>query len=85
MPAEVGGKVARKVAEESIASMQESIAQLFTAVAKVVSTYMLQQQYNNKLESCRETERQALAHSKDNEEAAMLAIIRAIAIEKILP
>ena len=87
MPVEAGGKVAQKVAQESIASMQESIAQLSTAVAKVVSTYNLaQQQYNNKLKDRQEAERQAqLAHSKGNEEAARLAITKAIAIEKILP
>ena len=87
MPVEGGGKVAQKVAEESIASMQESIAHLSTAVAKIVSTYNLaQQQYNNKLESRKEAEKQAqLAHNKGNEEAARLAITKAIAIEKILP
>lgn len=87
MPVEAGGKVAQKVAQESIASMQGSIAQLSTAVAKIVSTYNLaQQQYNNKLKDRHEAERQAqLAHSKGNEEAARLAITKAIAIEKILP
>ena len=87
MPVEAGGKVAHKVAQESIASMQESIAQLSTAVAKVVSTYNLaQQQYNNKLESRQEAEKQAqLAYSKGNEAAARLALTKAIAIEKILP
>ena len=87
MPVEAGGKVAQKVAQESIASMQESIAQLSTAVAKVVSTYNLaQQQYNNKLQDFQEAEKQAqLAHSKGNEDAARLAITKAIAVEKILP
>ena len=87
IPVEGGGKVAQKVAQESIASMQESIAELSTAVAKIVSTYNLaQQQYNNKLESRQEAEKQAqLAHNKGNEEAARLAITKAIAIEKILP
>ena len=87
MPVEAGGKVAQKVAHESIASMQESIAQLSTAVAKVVSTYNLaRQQYNNKLQEYKEAERQAhLAHSRGNEDAARLAITKAIAIEKILP
>ena len=81
MPVEAGGKVAQKVAQESIASMQGSIAQLSTAVAKIVSTYNLaQQQYNNKLKDRHEAERQAqLAHSKGNKEAARLAITKAIA------
>ena len=87
MPVEAGAKVAHKVAQESIASMQEATNQLSTAVAKVVSTYNLaQQQYNKKLKDRQEAQRQAqLAHSKGNEEAARLAITRAIAIEKILP
>ena len=87
LPVEQGGMVAQKVAEESIISMQESIAQLTNAVAKVVSTYNLaQQQYNNKLEEFHQAEKQAqLAHSKGNEGAARLAITKVIAIEKILP
>lgn len=87
LPIEQGGVVAQKVAAESIISMQESIAQLSNAVAKVVSTYNLaQQQYNNKLGECHQAEKQAqLAHSKGNEDAARLAITKAIAIEKILP
>lgn len=87
LPIEQGGVVAQKVAAESIISMQESIAQLSNAVAKVVSTYNLaQQQYNNKLGEFHQAEKQAqLAHSKGNEDAARLAITKAIAIEKILP
>ena len=87
LPIEQGGVVAQKVAAESIISMQESIAQLSNAVAKVVSTYNLaQQQYNNKLGEFHQAEKQAqLAHSKGNEDAARLSITRAIAIEKILP
>lgn len=87
MPVEAGGKVAQKVAEESIASMRESIAELSNAVAKVISTYNLaQQQYNNKLQDYQEAEKQAqLAYNQNNEEAARLAITKAIAIEKVLP
>lgn len=87
MPVEAGGKVAQKVAQESILSMQESVAQLSDAVAKVVSIHNLaQQQYDNKLKDYQEAERQAqLAYSKGNEDAARLAITKAIAIEKILP
>ncbi len=87
LPIEKGGVVAQKVAAESIISMQESIAQLSNAVAKVVSTYNLaQQQYNNKLGEFHQAEKQAqLAYSKGNEDAARLAITKSIAIEKILP
>jgi phage shock protein A len=87
MPVEAGGKIAEKVAQEALISMQESIAELTNAVAKVVATYNLaQQQYNNKLEEFQLSERQAqLAHRNGNEELARLAIAKAIAIEKILP
>ena len=87
IPIEGGGKIAQKVAQESIASMQESISQLSHAVAKVVSTHNLaQQQYDNKLKEYQEAERQArLAHSNGHEDAARLAITKAIAIDKILP
>ena len=87
MPVEGGGKIAQKVAQESIASMQEAIARLSTAVAKVVSTYNLaQEQYNHKLKEHQEAEQQAqLAHSKGNEDAARLAITRAISLERVLP
>lgn len=87
LPVEQGGVVAQKVAAESIQSMQESIAHLSNAVAKVVSTYTLaQQQYNNKLKEFHQAEKQAqLAYDKGNEDAARLALTKAIAIEKILP
>lgn len=87
VPVEAGGKVAEKVAQESIKSMQASIAQLTNAVAKVVATYTYtQQQYNQKLGEFQEAEKQAkLAYNKGNEEAARLAITKAISIEKILP
>ena len=87
MPVEAGGKIAHKVAEESISSMEEAIAELSAGVAKVVSTYNLaQQQHDKKFQEYQEAEKQAqLAHSKGNEAAARLAITKAIAIEKILP
>ena len=44
LPVESGGKIAEKVAQESINSMQESIAQLTNAVAKVVAAYQLTQE-----------------------------------------
>ncbi len=44
LPVESGGKIAEKVAQESINSMQESVAQLTNAVAKVVAAYQLTQE-----------------------------------------
>lgn len=87
LPIESGGRVAEKVAQESIKSMQESISQLRDAVAKLVATHNLtQQQYQKKLEEFQQAEKRAqLAYEKGNEEAARLAMTKAIAIEKILP
>ena len=67
--------------------MQESIAQLKDAVAKIAAAYGLaKQQYELKSNERDEAEQQAkVANSKGNQEAARLAITKAIAIEKILP
>ena len=87
LPVESGGKIAENVAQESVISMQQSIAQLKDAVAKIAAAYGLaKQQYHLKADELKEAEEQAkIAHSKGNQEAARLAITRAIAIEKILP
>ena len=87
LPVESGGKIAEKVAQESINSMQESIAQLTNAVAKVVAAYQLtQEQYHLRVKEIKQAEEQAkLAHSQGNQEAARLAITKAISLEKILP
>jgi phage shock protein A len=87
LPIESGGKIAEQVAQESLQSMQQSVAELTDAVAKVTATYeQVKQQYNRKQEEFYQAERQAkLAYSKGNQEAARLAITKAISIEKILP
>ena len=87
LPVESGGKIAQNVAQESVVSMQESIAQLTKAVAKIVAAYeMAKQQYHLKADELQQAEEQAkVAKTKGNQEAARLAITKAIAIEKILP
>lgn len=87
LPVESGGKIAKNVAQESIVSMEESIAKLKEAVAKIAAAYGLaKQQYHLKADELKQAEEQAkVAHSKGNQEAARLAISKAIAIEKILP
>ena len=87
LPTESGGKIAEKVAQESIQSMQQSIAQLTNAVAKVVAAYELaKQQHNQKLKEFHQAEKQAQqAYSQGNQERARLAMTKAISIEKILP
>ena len=87
LPVESGGKIAQNVAQESVASMQESIAQLTKAVAKIAAAYGLaKRQYDLKTDELQQAEEQAkVAKSKGNQEAARLAITKAIAIEKILP
>ena len=87
LPVESNGKIAKNVAEESIASMQESIAELKNAVATIVATYELaKQEHCIKQDELKKAEKQAkAAHSQGNQEAARLAIAKAIAIEKIMP
>jgi phage shock protein A len=87
LPIESGGKIAEQVARESLQSMQQSVAELTDAVAKVTATYeQIKQQYDRKQEEFDRAEKQAqLAYSNGNQEAARLAITKAISIEKILP
>ena len=87
LPVESGGKIAQNVAQESVVSMQESIAQLTKAVAKIAAGYGLaERQYHLKADELKQAEKQAkVAKTNGNQEAARLAITKAIAIEKILP
>ena len=87
IPVESGGKIAQEVAQESLESMQRSIAQLTESVATVVAAYeKAQTKYAAKLQELKQAENQAsLAYQQGNEEAARLAISRAIAIERLLP
>jgi phage shock protein A len=87
LPIEPGGKIAQKVAQESLQSMQLSVANLTDSVAKVIATYQrVENQYKQKQQEFYDTENQAkLAYQKGNQDAARLAIAKAISIEKILP
>jgi phage shock protein A len=87
LPVDSGGKIAQKVAQESLQSMQESIAKLTEGVSKVVAGYKLtQERYDKKQREVQEAEQQAeLAYRRGDEEAARLLITKAIAIEKIMP
>ncbi|MBW4574517.1 MAG: PspA/IM30 family protein [Aphanothece sp. CMT-3BRIN-NPC111] len=87
LPVEPGGKIAEKVAQESLQSMQQSVVQLTAAVARVVAAYeQAKQKYNRKQEEFYQSEKQAqLAYGQGNQEAARLAITKAIMVEKILP
>lgn len=87
LPVESGGKVAQKVAQESLQSMQESVAQLTEKVSKVVAAYRLtKEKYNQKQKEFQEAERQAeVAYHRGDQEAARLLITKAIALEKIIP
>jgi phage shock protein A len=87
IPVESGGKIAVEVAQESLESMQRSIAQLTESVATVVAAYeQAKQKYEIKYGEFKQAEKQALiADRQNNEEAARLAMGRAIAIERLLP
>jgi phage shock protein A len=87
IPVESGGKIAVEVARESIESMQRSIAQLTESVATVVAAYeKAKRKYEIKYGEFKQAEQQALiAHQQGNEEAARLAMSKAIVIERLLP
>ncbi len=87
LPVESGGKVAQKVAQESLQSMQESVLQLTERVSKVVAAYRLaKEKYYQKQREFEEAERQAeIAYRQGEEEAARSLIAKAISIEKIMP
>lgn len=87
IPIESGGKIAVEVAQESLESMQRSIAQLTESVATVVAAYeKAKRKYEIKYGEFHQSEKQAvIAYQQGNEEAARLAMSRAIAIERLLP
>lgn len=87
IPVESGGKVAVSVAEESLQSMQESVQKLAQAVAMQVGSYeRAKKKYEEKAQELRRLEQQALTAQKmGKEEAARLAMTKAIQIEQLLP
>ena len=86
-PVEAGGKVAVAVAQESLFSMQESVHKLAKAVAMQVGAYeRAQSKYQQKIQELKNFEQQArLAQRMGKDDAARLAMSRAIQIEKLLP
>jgi phage shock protein A len=87
MPIEANSQIAKEVAAESLLSMQGSVNKLMEAVATVIAAYQQALTiYKTKQEEARKSEKQALlAHRQGNEEAAHLAMGRAIQIESLLP
>lgn len=86
-PIESGGKIAVQVAQDSLESMQQSVAQLTASVATAIAAYeKVKGKYTAKQQEYHQAESQALlAYQNGNEEAAKLAMSRAIAIENLLP
>jgi phage shock protein A len=87
MPVEQGGKIAVRVAEESLQSMQESVKKLAEAVAMQVGSYeRAKKKYQEKVQELKTLEQQAAtAQRGGNEDAARMAIARVIQIEQLLP
>lgn len=87
LPVEQGGKVAVRVAEESLVSMQESVQKLAEAVAMQVGSYeRAKKKYEEKVKELKLLEQQAaIAQRGGNEEAARMAIAKVIQIEQLLP
>ena len=87
MPVESGGKVAVAVAEESLQSMQEAVQKLAGAVAAKEGAYKTaKRKYEAKITESKTLEQQAMiAQRSGNEEAARMAMSKAIQTEQILP
>jgi phage shock protein A len=87
LPVEQGGKVAVRVAEESLQSMQESVKKLAEAVAMQVGSYeRAKKKYEEKVQELKNLEQQAAtAQRLGNEDAARMAITRVLQIEQLLP
>lgn len=87
IPIEAGGKFAVEAAQESVKSMQQSVAQLAESVAAAVAAYeKVKSKFVAKQQELKKAENQALlAYQQGNEEAARLAMSRAIALERLLP
>ncbi|MBD2385422.1 PspA/IM30 family protein [Cylindrospermum sp. FACHB-282] len=87
MPVESGGKVAVAVAEESLQSMQLAVQKLAQAVAAQEGAYKTaKSKYQAKVKELQTYEQQAMvAQRGGNEEAARMAMSRAIQTEQILP
>jgi phage shock protein A len=82
-PIEMNSDIAKEVAQESLASMQQSVVKLTQAVATVVAA---QEIFLRKQKEFKEMESQALlAQRKGMTAAARLAMSHAIIIEGLLP
>ncbi|MCG9890674.1 MAG: PspA/IM30 family protein [Thermosynechococcaceae cyanobacterium MS004] len=87
IPLEQGGKISEEIAREALAAMEDSVLELKKAVAKVMAVHQqAQATYEGKQKECREAEHHALLATRSgNQEAARLAMTRAIKIEEVLP
>jgi len=87
LPVQSGGKIAVEVAEESLLSMQTSVAKLTESVAQIKAAHeKASEKYRVKQQEFKLIESQALlAHQNGNTEAARLAMGKAILIEQLLP
>ena len=84
---ESGGKIAVEAARNSVQSMQQSVATLSESIATAVAAYeKVKAKYTDKQQEFKQAENQALlAYQQGHDEAARLAMSRAIAIERLLP
>jgi len=86
IPIESGGKIAVESARESLESMQKSLAELTESVAQVVAAQQsAQAQYEAKKQEHTNYLQQAVtAQKKGLQEAARLAMVKVLSLEKIL-
>jgi phage shock protein A len=86
-PVAAGGEIAAAVANESFADIQRSVQQLTEAVAKMTATYQkVKEKYTDKQQEFELTEQKAkLALQKGHNEAARIAMGKALSLETLLP
>lgn len=87
IPAESGGNMPEEAARESLRTMQESVEKLAQAVSIQVAAYeRTKEKYKAKLTELQGLENEAMmAQRNGNQEAARLAMSKAIQVEQLMP
>lgn len=87
MPIESGGKISVEAAQESLYTMQEAVQQLTESVAQMTASYeKAKAKFHSKAQEFQNLQEQAaLAQRQGHEDAARLAMGKALLIERVLP
>lgn len=87
LPIESGGKLSVEAAQESLYTMQAAVQHLTEAVAQMTASYQkAKEKYGSKEQEFQSLQKQAaLAQQQGQENAARLAMGKALLIEQVLP